>query len=172
MPEVDVLPDIAEVFDKARRSALGELKSPRTDPDRRHVIIVTPGRLLMFTPCPPRGSMPKDQVENMEKLLPSTARRNVAAIACTELHDLQTNLAKAIPFFGILLGLAYIGHAVWVFEGHPSALAAGVSGSNVLIVDGGMLPFLQPDWMVVVSGAMKFPSIYVHDRATYRLAKV
>jgi hypothetical protein len=116
--------------------------------------------------------MPKDQVASIESILPSTASKKIAVIAYTELSVVRTNLAGAIPFFGMLLGFAYIGHSVWVFEGHSSALAAGCKDANVVVVDGGMLPFLQPDWKEVVTGAMKFPSIYVHDRATFRLAKV
>ena len=68
--------------------------------------------------------------------------------------------------------LAYIGHTVWVFEGHPTALAAGCRDAHVVIVDSSMVPFLQPDWQAVVSGTMRHPSIYVHDRATYRLSPV
>jgi hypothetical protein len=52
-------------------------------------------------------------------------KRNIAAIAYTELSGLRSDISKTIPFFGILLGFAYIGHAVWIFEGHGSALVAG-----------------------------------------------
>jgi hypothetical protein len=58
-----------------------------------------------------------------------------------------------------------------VFEGHPSALAAGCREADVLIVDGAMVPYLQADWTAVASSAMKRPEIYVHDRATYSLGK-
>lgn len=71
-----------------------------------------------------------------------------------------------------LLAFAYIGHAVWVFEGHFSALAAGCRDADLLLVDGGLVPFLQPDWIKVVSPVMRNPEIYVHDRATYALKKV
>jgi hypothetical protein len=33
--------------------------------------------------------------------------------------------SKAIPFLGLLIGWATVRHRVSVFEGHPSALAAG-----------------------------------------------
>lgn len=170
MPEVEETADGDVVFDKAREAAAGRGVQPPGEP-RRHVIIVTPGRMLMFQPCPPAGSMAREQVAAIERMIPPEVKRNVAAISYTELSDLRSDISKAIPFFGILLGFAYIGHAVWVFEGHPSALAAGCKGADVLIADGAMVPHLQEDWVAVASGAMRRPEIYIHDRATYSLRK-
>ena len=62
------------------------------------------------------------------------------------------------------MGLLLTHVAVWVFEGHPSALSAGCREADVLIVDGAMVPHLQQDWIAVASSAMKHPEIYVHDR--------
>ncbi len=31
-------------------------------------------------------------------------------------------VAKSIPFLGVLMGLTYIGHGVWVFEGTASTV--------------------------------------------------
>ena len=160
MPEVDQVPDIEAVFAKARRDAVHQ------------VVIITPGRMLMSRPCPPPGSMPPDKVTSFEQMMPSKVKRHVAAIAFTELRALTRDASKAIPFLGLLLGLAYIGHAVWVFEGHPSALPAGCRDADVLIADGAMVPALQKDWVSVASGVMKRPEVYVHDRATYSLRKV
>jgi hypothetical protein len=75
------------------------------------------------------------------------------------------------PFFGILLGSACIGHAVWVFEGHASALAAGRREADVLIVDGGMVPYLTKDWARLAGSVMRHREIYVHDRATYAIRR-
>ena len=112
------------------------------------MVIVTPGRLLMVQPCPPPGSMPDERVAPMRQMIAPERKRNIAAIAYTELTAIRTNIAKAIPFMGMLLGFAYIGHTVWVFEGHASALADGCRDADVLLVDGGMLPFLPrpPSW--------------------------
>jgi hypothetical protein len=84
---------------------------------------------------------------------------------------MRANISKAIPFFGMLLGFAYIGHAVWVFEGHSSALGHGCRNADVLLVDGAMVPFLQLDWQTVASRVMRRPEIYVHDRQTFRLSR-
>lgn len=171
MPEVDELPNIEELFEKARKAAAGEGEQALAQPGQ-HVIVVTPGRMLMFQPCPPPGSMPPSQVASIEQMISPKVKRNVAAIAYTELGALTSNISKAVPFFGFLLGFAYIGHAVWVFEGHPSALAAGCRDADVLIVDSGMVPHLQKDWMAIASSVMRTAEIYVHDRATYSLRKV
>ncbi len=106
----------------------------------------------------------------MQRLLPQPQKR-VAAIGYTDLTALRTDISKAVPFLGMLLGLAYIGHAVWLFEGHPSALTHGSRDADVMIVDGGMVPHLQPDWQMVAGRAMRRPEIYIHDRATFRLLR-
>jgi hypothetical protein len=172
MPDVDVLPAIEDVFSSARKMARGEMPLPDARPNDRYLIVVTPGRILMQQPCPPAGSMAPNQVAPIEKMIPSAAKRAIAVIAYSELQAVKTDMSKAIPFAGMLLGLAYIGHAVWVFEGHPSALVAGCRDADVLLVDGGMVPYLTEDWVKVVASVMRHKDIYVHDRATYQLARV
>src|SRR5207249_4618646 len=125
----------------------------------RHVVVVTPGRILMFNPCPPAGSMPAAKTAAIERMISPAPKRNIAAIAYTELEAVRTDSARAIPFLGILLGFAYTGHAVWVFEGHSTALAAGCRNADLLIVDGGMVPHLQKDWQAVANGMMRHPEI-------------
>src|SRR5438309_4658167 len=121
IPEVDEVPNIEELFEKARKAAAGEGEQTPEQPGQ-HVVVVTPGRMLMFQACPPPGSMPHRQVASIQQMISSKVKRNVAAIAYTELSALTSGISKAVPFFGFLLGFAYIGHAVWVFEGHASAL--------------------------------------------------
>ena len=171
MPEVEELPNIEEFFEKARKAAAGEGEQAPELPGRR-VIVVTPGRMLMFQPCPPPGSMPQSQVAAIEKMISPKVKRNVAAIAYTDLSAVRTDLSEAIPFFGFLIGFASIGHAVWAFEGHSSALAAGCRNADVLIVDGSMVPHLRNDWVAVASSTMRKSEIYTHDRTTYSLRRV
>src|SRR5579863_8655832 len=121
MPEVDQPAHIDRVFDQARKSA-DAVRGPN-DPSRQ-VVLVTPGRMLMLQPCPPPGTMPVTVVAQIERLVSPKVKRKIAVIAYTELKAITTGLAKAIPFFGMLVGMAYIGHCVWIFEGHASALAA------------------------------------------------
>ncbi|MBI3741789.1 MAG: hypothetical protein HY257_08550 [Chloroflexi bacterium] len=170
MPEVDTPPTIAEIFDKARKAA-AEDTTP-TKGKNRHVFIVTPGRMLMLQPCPAPGTMNPHAVESIEKIMSSKTKRNVAVIAYTELRALQANLAHAIPFFGLISGLAYIGHSVWIFEGHSSALAFGCRDADLVIADGAMVQFLQNDWLAIASNAMRRPLIFAHDRATFQLRRL
>jgi hypothetical protein len=172
MPDVDEPPAIEDIFAKARSAAGGATPLPDGKPDARYLVVVTPGRLLMHQPCPPAGTMSADQVAPIEKMIPPGVRRNIAAIAYTEQQAVATDLSKAIPFAGLLMGFAYIGHAVWVFEGHLSALAAGCRDADVLLVDGGMVPYLADDWAAVAARVMRRKEIYVHDRVTYKLARV
>lgn len=170
MPEVDEPPKIEEFFAKARKVAAEDTTPGKGN--NRHVVVVTPGRLLMMQPCPAPGSMTGQQVEAVEKILSSKTKRDVAVIAYTELKALQASIAQTIPFFGLLLGFAYIGHSVWVFEGHPSTLAAGSRDADLLIADGGMIPFLATDWITTASSVMRRPPIFAHERATFTLRRL
>ncbi len=107
----------------------------------------------------------------IKQMMPPTVKRNVAVISYTEPEAVLADITRAIPFIGMLMGLAYIGHAVWIFEGHASALAAGCRDADVLIVDSAMAPFLAADLKAVVSAVMRRPEIYLHDRATFSLRK-
>lgn len=170
MPEVDHPARIHQVFDQARKSA-----DSRHDGERnpsRQVVLVTPGRVLMLQPCPAPGSMPKNMVSQIERLVSPKVKRRIAVIAYTELKAITTGLAKAIPFFGMLVGMAYIGHSVWIFEGHASALAAGCKDADVLIVDSAMVPYLTSNWQhLALSEAPKL-EVYIHDRTNHSLRKV
>jgi hypothetical protein len=172
MPEVDTPEKIEDIFADARRAANGETRPPGAGADERFYVVVTPGRMVMYKPCPPAGSMPPAQVAQIEKLLPPAVKRNIAVIGNTELQAAMKNISKAVPFVGMLMGFAYIGHAVWIFEGHASALPAGCREADLLIVDGGMAPFLSQDWVQVAQGVMRRNEIYIHDRATFKLNRV
>jgi len=168
MPEVDVLADIEKIFVEAQRAA----GQNGVDGKSRNVVVVTPGRVLMLQPCPLPGTMPAHAVSQMERMLPPKIKRKIAVIGYTDLKALTGNLAKAIPFFGMLTGMAYIGHSVWIFEGHASALAAGCKGADLLIADGAMVPHLPSDWQKLASSETPALEIFVHDRAKHTLRKV
>ena len=85
-------------------------------------------RLAGRQPCdvPRSGSQgsspapPAKQVAAIEGMIPRAVKRNIAAIAVTELSAIEGGrIAKTVPFLGILMGFVYIGHSVWTFEGHP-----------------------------------------------------
>jgi hypothetical protein len=165
MPEVDFPPDLKGIFNQARRG--GEL-APLRGPSK-YVAVVTPGRMVMTHPCPAPGTMNPSAEASVEKILPSTNKRKVAVIAFTQLEALRADLKNAIPFFGLLTGMAYINHTVWVLECHSSALAPGCREADLLIVDELMIPFLAPDWLRTVSKVMAHPLVYKHERASFSL---
>jgi hypothetical protein len=170
MPQVDMPAGLEEIFAKARKVGRGEVAPPNSK--CRHVAVVTPGRLIMMHPCPEPGTMPGPVVESVEKLLPSSKPKNVAVIAYTDLTALRADVKRTIPFYGMLTGMAYVGHAVWVFEGHSSALAPGCREADLLIVDELMIPFLVSDWTTTACAVMRHPLIYQHERSSFSLKKI
>lgn len=167
MPEVDVPPDLDARFARARRIASGDgaVPTPHGQVEgQRHLIIVTPGRMCMMRPCPRPGSMQDSAVAAIEQIAPSSTPLTIAVIALTELSAVRASLAKAIPFVGYLLGLAYVGHTVVVFEGHASALRAGCRDADLLIVDEAMIPALPRDWLSVAWSVMRAPQALVFGR--------
>ena len=80
---------------------------------------------------------------------------------------MKENLLAAIPFFDFLLGFSAIGHRVWVYEGHSSALAAGCRDADLLLVDAAMAAILDaenPDWRKQAQTAMRGETIRVVAR--------
>lgn len=183
MPGVELLSDMDALFAVARRlSATGEYPAgdeplPAEDAaeveklkGQHAVVIVTPGRILMPVAVSDPGSVPEKMVEGVSRMLPPDRPRVVTVISYTYVPALIGDQSKAIPFLGFLSGFAMIGHTVVVFEGHPSAFESGVRGSDVLLADSGMLPFVQDDWKEVAFRVMRpGAKVLEHDRATYQL---
>lgn len=184
---VELLSDMDGLFEAARRlSATGEYPvTPGEAPlppeaaaevekmkGQRSVVIVTPGRLMMPVPVADPGGVRGELVESVSRMLPPDPPQVVTVISYTYVPALVEDQAKAIPFLGFLGGFAMIGHTVVVFEGHPSAFESGVRASDLLLVDSGMLPFMQEDWKEVAFRLMRpGANVLVHDRATYKLSQ-
>lgn len=167
MPGVDVLADMDAFFHDLRGQLSGE--------GERHVAIVTPGRMTMLFPVPSPNRGSDQAAQEVREMLPAEGPLDIAVISYTRLDALTEDSTKTrcIPFLGYLVAFAYIGHRVIVFEGHPSALEAGVRGCDVLVIDSGMLPFLQEDWSAVVFRNMRSPArVFIHDRESYNLQPV
>jgi hypothetical protein len=183
MPGVELLSDMDALFAAARRlSATGEYPAGGDPPTaeaaaesgkmkgQRSAVILTPGRLMMPVPAPAPGSVSKEMVKSVSQILPPDPPLAVSVISYTYVPALIQDKAKAIPFLGFLVGFAAIGHTVVVFEGHPSAFESGVRGCDVLMVDSGMLPFVQKDWKEAAFRLMRpGAKVLEHDRATYQL---
>ena len=173
MPVVDPVPDIPGLFAKAR----GEIASGGPDKGleagQRCIGVVTPGRMIAFVPAPKPGSMSPLQVAQAKSLVASDKPLKITAVAFTEITAFQQDKAKSIPLLGQLLAMAYVGHSVVVFEGHESVLERALHETDVLVVDSGMLPFLQPDWLDAAERVMgPKPRVLGHDRESHQLRPI
>ena len=150
-------------------------------PENRNVILVQPDGTFLAFPAPARGAMPPEKVAQIESIVPATPQRNISAIAATALvtgqprplaiatEEIFLAAGKAIPFFGLLIGLAYIGHTVRVFDGTTPPLAIGCKDADVLIIDSAQRANLREDWLAIALPAMRNANVFVHDRKTYQL---
>ena len=165
MPEIDIREDIDEVFSRAREAA-DQSQEGEDGLLRRQVIIVTPGRLLIAKECPIPPELPAEALKMLIGLAPPNPPRKIAVIAFTLLQALKSDLRRAIPFIDVLLGFGTLGHCVWVFEGHPSARAAGCREADLLLVDSAMLTELDRmgEWQEIALGAMRGEKIKVIAR--------
>ena len=166
MPDVAAAGDIEELFAKVRQTAAGA-GGPRG------LVLVRPDRRFLLMPALEASPKLTEMAAGMERLIPSDVKRNVAVIADTGFTggpspDLA-QASKAIPFLGLLTGLTYIGHHVWVFEGHATALAAGCRDADVLLVDSAMAAHLEKTWQDAVVPVMRNANILLHDRASFKL---
>jgi hypothetical protein len=154
--------EIAAVFQQAF------LKTSRSG-----VVIVTPERnLVAFMGGVPDHLPEANQLST--ELFGAARDLKIIVISFTESDALRadTTYLKCIPFLGILIALGSVGHRVVVFEGHPSALQIAVTDANVLLVDDGMVPFLQPDWLSAARNALKPGGrVLVHRRSDYKLTE-
>jgi hypothetical protein len=166
MPEVEDRVEIEQAFAKIRKMAQGDKR-------RTSLVILRPDRRYLVLPAMPETPDLKHAVLGLQRLVPSTIKRNIAVIAYTVFPSAGepsiNDVNRSIPFVGMLMGLTYIGHAVWVFEGHPAALEAGCRHADVLIVDSAMLPFLSAGWQESAAQTMRNKNILVHDRGTFQL---
>ena len=173
MPEVDNTGDIGAVFMKTRTTVANAGIKEGLSPGQRAIGILTPGRMVMLVPAPQPGGVPEQFVAQVKGLLPSDRPLHITAISFTALDPLMKDKGKCIPMLGQLLGFAYVGHNVVVFEGHSSALEPALHGADLLWIDSAMLPFLQKDWIDVAYGALpRRPSILVFERKTGQLRPV
>lgn len=158
--------DCVRAFAEARAATAGRAAGVQ---GHKQVAIVGPSCNLLFIPAPLPESVSRAQIDGARRLVPPEPRRNVAVIADTRVSGSTVEINRAIPFVGILTGLAYIGHRVVVFDGQLSRIEEGCRDADVLIVDGAVLPHLHPDWYGLARRAMRTPGIYMHDRKTYTL---
>jgi hypothetical protein len=165
--------DNVVAFDNAR-SLAGEI-------DSRQVVLIRPDLSLLTLACPDGRSLPAPVIQQIESIAPSSVRRNIAVVTDTGFAPAGTraevgspswtNVAKDLPFFGILNGLGCIGHAVWIFDASAD-LGTACRDADILIVDGGVSERVPESSLDVARGVMRTRSIFVHDRQTFQLRPV
>lgn len=174
MPGVELFSDMDAYFAKVRNDLAAGGILPDEQPGQRYIAIVTPGRNVMFPPCDNSPDQRKSDIMTMlEKTFPANPPLNFSVVTYTLIEALTEDMTRCIPFLGFLAVFACIGHSVVVFEGHPSAFESGVRDSDVLLVDSGMEPFMQSDWIDVAFRVMRPNArIFFHDRETYSLGQI
>jgi len=177
MPAVDVRPDMRAVFVDARVAVANPDPKAGLASGQRCLGILTPGRMVMIVPAPKLGAVPDQFVEQVKQLLPTDRPLKIAAVSFIELNAFikggMPDKLKCIPNLPQLIGLAFVGHNIIVFEGHPSAFEFALPDSDVLLIDSGMLPLLQGDWAELAFRAMpEGRRILVYDRKTRALRPV
>jgi len=148
----------------------------------KYVGVIRSDRSYLLIAPPPQGSVPAQMVQMIEKMVPPRPPRTIVAITDTYFGfnvggrtpsvPSLAEMGRAIPFFGMLLGLASIGHSVYVFPGTDYSVAAGCKGVDLLVVDDAQIPSLAADWRRAAAAAMRSANIVVHDRATFKLTPV
>ena len=140
------------------------------------LVVVPPEGDCLLLPAMAASSVRPAMVAAVEKVIPSAFAKNVAVIGNTTWNpyvppDVQT-MNQAIPFFGILMGFTFIGHAVWVFDGSGDQFALGCRDADILLVDGASIPGLGPGWIADARTIMRGRRIRIHDRAKFKLLEI
>jgi hypothetical protein len=166
-------PDFSDTLSPDASGWAALLATVRIRAAARQLVIVGPDGRLMAVNVGEKETVRAEAVAEIERLVPSEPPRNVAVIADTSWTMAQKatlqDADRAIPFFGWMMGLATIGHAVWIHNGAAPALAECCREADLAIVDSARLEMLPAGWQDVVRPAMRTPRIMVHDRGSYRL---
>lgn len=126
------------------------------DPVNRRLVMITPDRRIKTSaPLPGRETLPRPFQLHLESIAPSTEQWLIVAIGMTDFPAMKSDPYRCIPFLGTLEGFVQIGHAVILFEGHTSAFSSICENADLLLIDHEMIPYLQPDWIGVLSSVMR-----------------
>jgi hypothetical protein len=162
-------PGAESFFTKVRRKAAGV----------RSVSVVRSELAHFMLPAPPQGTINEQMIAGVRAVVAAEEPRNIAAIAAADAlagdpskPPSLPDIARRVPFFGLLMGLAYVGHAVWIFEAVASLLNDGCEDADVLIVDSNAIATLPSGWSETASGVMRNPNILVYDRNREKLGAI
>jgi hypothetical protein len=165
MPNVSPKRDIAACFAEARRV------SANTSGYRWVVLIAPDGSLVKVLVPPPAEADPRLLRDSAATLSPEgepTTGLTITAICCTAGIQARARsffqILELVPNLSYLVGIAALGNTVVGFEGRPGEMAVACTDVDVLIVDDGMVPFLQPDWAAVALEKLRQPLIIQFGR--------
>lgn len=164
--DVDFSPRMPQVDeDRLNEEILKVAQSMATDQIKRQLVIITPGRLIKTSdPLPPRETLAPEFVSILEGIAPSSQQWNIIAIGMTEFRAFNASPNTSVPFLDLIHGFIQIGHAVILFEGHPSGFTQMCHNRDLLVVDSEMVPFLQTDWLEVAKSTMRNPNVLKVNR--------
>ena len=165
MPTISPKRDVRRCFADGRRLSAG------THGVRR-VVIIAPDGTLVNVPVQAAEDADRSLLRDVRAALApeneALTGLSITAINCTlgvqRLGRSFRHLLPLVPNLSYLVGAACLGNTVVAFEGHPDAFAIGCEQADMLIVDDGMLPFLQADWAAVALKTLRQPRIILFGR--------
>ena len=147
----------------------------------RQVVLIRPDLSLLALACPDAASMPGDVIQQMESIVPSSVKRNIAVVTDTGSAPAGPRaevgspawaaIGKDLPFFGILNGLGCIGHAVWIFDA-AADIRIACQEADMLIIDSAVSGRVPESSLDLARSVMRTQTILVHNRETYKLMPV
>ena len=164
-PAVSPNRNIRSCLDQARRISAGAH-------GLRWVVIVAPDGTLVRVPVPPEHEADQSLLRDVRSSLspngePATGLA-ITSINCTAGVQKRARsffqILELVPNLSYLVGAAALGNTVVAFEGHPGDFPAGVGDTDVLLVDGDMVPFLQPDWAAIAPKELRQPLVIQFGR--------
>src|SRR5260370_25126923 len=163
------------------QAAFDQAKTLASEINSRQVVLVRPDLSPLALACPAAGSMPEAVIKQVESIVPSSVKRNIAVVTQTGFAPAAsraevgspawTAVEKDLPFFGILNGLGCIGHTVCLFDA-AADMAIACRNADILIIDGEVYDRVPESSLDVARGVMRNRSIFVHDRQTFQLRPV
>jgi hypothetical protein len=165
MPTISPHRDIRQCFTNARRLSAGAHGV-------RWVVIVAADGKLINVPVPSAEDADRSLLRDVRLALapnqePVTGL-HITAICCTtgaqRLARSFHKMLELVPNLSYLVGAVCLGNTVVAFEGRPGDFVSGCTDADVLLIDDGMLPMLQPDWAVVALKALRQPRIILFGR--------
>lgn len=143
----------------------------------RVVSLLRPNQVLYGLAAPAPGTINPQLEAGVRAMVSDEQQRNIAALAAPgalSAGDLGkapvvAEIARQVPFFGLLVGLAYIGHAVWLFEASADMVPVGCEEADVALIDSNAVPNMPQGWAADIGAIMRNPNILVFDRSRNKM---